>query len=178
MDAIRWVLGEQKTAVLRSERMESVIFNGSGDAKPLGMAEVSLRIQNESGLLPIDYSEVIITRRLFRSGESQYLINGKSCRLKDIVDLTMDTGLGWNSYSVIELPKVEQILNGKPEERRKIFEEAAGITKYKLRRKATFRKLEATEKDLIRIDDIISVDIVSPYRHRSGSFVPRRTASR
>lgn len=167
VDAIRWVLGEQKTAVLRSERMENVIFNGSGDAKPLGMAEVSLLIKNESRVLPLDYSEVIITRRLFRSGESQYLVNNRVCRLKDILDLTMDTGLGLNTYSVIELSMVESILNGKADDRRRIFEEAAGITKYKLRRKATFRKLEATEKDLIRIDDILSeVDKTVRSLHR------------
>jgi len=156
VDAIRWVMGEQRSGVLRSERMENVIFNGSASAKPVGMAEVSLKIENTKNLLPVEYSEVLITRRLFRSGESQYLINGNQVRLKDILDLFMDTGLGPGTYSVIELPQVEQILNGKDEERRKIFEEAAGITKYKLRLKATFRKLEATEKDLLRIEDIMS----------------------
>ncbi len=156
VDAIRWVMGEQKSGVLRSEKMENVIFNGSSSAKPVGMAEVSLRIENNKNLLPVDYSEVVITRRLFRSGESQYLINGNQCRLKDISDLFMDTGMAANSYSVIELPQVEKILNGKAEERRQIFEEAAGITRFKIRRKATFRKLEGTEKDLIRIEDIMS----------------------
>ncbi|MBN1542001.1 chromosome segregation protein SMC [candidate division KSB1 bacterium] len=156
VDAIRWVMGEQRSGVLRSERMENVIFNGSASAKPVGMAEVSLRLENTKNLLPVDYTEVQITRRLFRSGESQYLINGNQVRLKDILDLFMDTGLGPGTYSVIELPQVERILNGKDDERRKIFEEAAGITKYKLRLKATFRKLEATEKDLLRIEDIMS----------------------
>ncbi len=156
VDAIRWVMGEQRSGVLRSERMENVIFNGSESAKPVGMAEVSLTIQNNKNILPIEYSEVVITRRLFRSGESQYLINGNLCRLKDILDLFMDTGVGPGTYSVIELQQVEKILNGKADERRAIFEEAAGITKYKLRRKATFRKLEGTEKDLIRIEDIMS----------------------
>jgi chromosome segregation protein len=156
VDAIRWVMGEQRSGVLRSERMENVIFNGSESAKPVGMAEVSLTIQNNKSILPIEYTEVVITRRLFRSGESQYLINGNLCRLKDILDLFMDTGVGPGTYSVIELQQVEKILNGKADERRAIFEEAAGITKYKLRRKATFRKLEATEKDLIRIEDIMS----------------------
>jgi chromosome segregation protein len=156
MDAIRWVMGEQKSGVLRSDRMENLIFNGSASAKPVGMAEVSLKIENTKNILPVDYTEVLIARRLFRSGESHYLINGNPVRLKDILDLFMDTGLGANTYSVIELSQVEQILNGKPEERRRIFEEAAGITKYKLRRKATFRKLEATEKDLIRVEDIMS----------------------
>ncbi len=156
VDSIRWVMGEQKSGVLRSERMENVIFAGSASAKPVGMAEVSLTIENTKNLLPVEYTDVVITRRLFRSGESQYLINGNVCRLKDINDLFMDTGMGAHAYSVIELPQVEELLNGKEEERRRIFEEAAGITKYKLRRKATLRKLEATEKDLIRVEDIMS----------------------
>jgi len=156
VDAIRWVLGEQKAGALRSERMENVIFNGSKTQKPLGMAEVSLTIQNTRNVLPIEYSEVQITRRLFRSGESQYLLNNTPCRLKDIADLLMDTGVGANAYSVIELAMVEQILNGKPEERRHIFEEAAGVGKYKARRRAAFRKLEATEQDLLRLNDILS----------------------
>lgn len=156
VDSIRWVMGEQKSGALRSEVMGNVIFNGTATAKPVGMAEVSLKIENTGNTLPIDYAEVIITRRLFRSGESQYLLNGNTCRLKDILDLFMDTGAGPHTYSVIELPQVERILNGKEDERRHIFEEAAGITKYKLRRKATFRKLESTEKDLIRIEDIMS----------------------
>lgn len=156
VDAIRWVLGEQKAGVLRSERMENVIFNGSKTQKPLGMAEVALTIQNTKNILPIEYSEVVITRRLFRSGESQYLLNNAVCRLKDIMDLFMDTGMGPNAYSVIELSMVEQILNGKAEERRHIFEEAAGVGKYKARRKAAYRKLEATEADLLRLSDILS----------------------
>ena len=156
VDAIRWVMGEQRSGALRSDRMENVIFAGSASAKPVGMAEVSLKILNTKNILPVDYSEVVVTRRLFRSGESQYLINGNQVRLKDITSLFMDTGMGSQSYSVIELPQVEKLLNGKPEERRIIFEEAAGITKYKLRRKATFHKLEGTEKDLIRIEDIMS----------------------
>ncbi|MGQ9561832.1 MAG: chromosome segregation protein SMC [Candidatus Oleimicrobiaceae bacterium] len=155
-DAIRWVLGEQKAGALRSEKMENVIFAGSKAAKPLGMAEVSLTIQNTRNILPIDYSEVVVTRRLFRSGESQYLLNGSVCRLKDINDLFMDTGMGPDAYSVIELSMVESLLNGKAEERRRVFDEAAGITKYKERRKATYRKLEATEKDLQRLEDIIA----------------------
>ncbi|MFQ5629115.1 MAG: chromosome segregation SMC family protein, partial [bacterium] len=156
VDAIRWVLGEQRAGLLRSDNMQNVIFNGTRTQKPLGMAEVSLTIQNSRSVLPIEFNEVVITRRLFRSGESQYLLNQSPCRLKDIVDLFMDTGMGSNAYSVIELGMVEKILNGKPEERRQIFEEAAGVTKYKIRRRAAFRKLEATEQDLIRLSDIIS----------------------
>ncbi|MCU0642873.1 MAG: chromosome segregation protein SMC [bacterium] len=155
VDAIRWVLGEQKAGILRSDRMENVIFNGSKSQKPLGMAEVSLVIQNTQNILPVEYSEVVITRRLFRSGESQYLLNNNPCRLKDINDLLMDTGLTPDAYSVIELSMVESILNGKPEDRRRIFEEAVGITKYKQRRKLTIRKLDATEQDMIRLADII-----------------------
>jgi len=156
VDAIRWVLGEQKAGTIRSERMEDVIFNGTKTVKPLGMAEVSLTIQNTKNVLPIEYSEVVITRRLFRSSESQYLLNNSPCRLKDIQDLFMDTGMGPDAYSIIELSMVETILNGKPEERRRIFEEAAGVTKYKQRRKAAFRKLEATAGDILRLNDIIS----------------------
>jgi len=154
-DAIRWVLGEQKAGTLRSDKMESVIFNGAKNTKPLGMAEVSLVIQNSNHLLPVEYSEVVITRRLFRSGESQYLLNNNPCRLKDLNDLLMDTGLAPDAYSIIELRMVEEILNGKPEDRRRIFEEAVGLSKYKQRRKLTFRKLDATEQDLLRIADII-----------------------
>jgi chromosome segregation protein len=156
VDAIRWVMGEQRSSVLRGEKMDNVIFAGSTSAKAVGMAEVSLKIENTQNVLPVDYAEVVITRRLFRSGESQYLLNGNQVRLKDIMDLFMDTGLTGQSYSVIELPQVEKILNGEVEERRKIFEEAAGITRFKQRRKLTFRKLEATEKDLVRVEDIMS----------------------
>jgi chromosome segregation protein len=156
VDAIRWVLGEQKAGILRGDRMENVIFNGSKTMKPVGMAEVSLTIHNTKNVLPVHYSEVVITRRLFRSGESQYLLNNTVCRLKDIQNLFMDTGMGPDAYSVIELHMVEEILNGRPEDRRRIFEEAAGVTKYKLRRRAAFRKLEATEADLDRVNDIIS----------------------
>jgi len=156
VDAIRWVLGEQKAGTIRSEKMENVIFNGAQKTKPLGMAEVSLTIQNTRNILPIEYTEVKITRRLFRSLESQYLLNNSPCRLKDIQNLFMDTGMGPNAYSIIELSMVETILNGRAEERRRIIEEAAGVTKYKIRRKAAFKKLEATEADLLRVNDIIN----------------------
>ena len=155
VDAIRWVLGEQKTSVLRSDVMENVIFNGTKNRKPLSMAEVSLTLENTKGILPSEYSEVTVTRRLFRNGESEYLINKNKCRLKDIVDLFMDTGLGADSYSVIELKMVEAILSGRPEERRALFEEAAGIKKYKLRRKEAAKKLETVTADLTRVQDIL-----------------------
>ena len=121
VDAIRWVLGEQKSSTLRSDKMEDVIFNGTRYRKPLSMAEVSLTIENTKGILPTEYAEVMVTRRVYRSGESEYLFNGTPCRLKDIVDLFMDTGMGADAYSVIELKMVETILSDKAEERRRLF---------------------------------------------------------
>lgn len=156
VDAIRWVLGEQKVSTLRGERMENVIFAGSNTRKPIGMSEVSLLIENTNNVLPIEYSEVLLTRRLFRSGESEYLINKTPCRLKDIQNLFADTGMGSDAYSVVELKMVETILNDKNDERRRLFEEAAGITKYKARRESALSKLAATSQDLIRVNDIIS----------------------
>jgi len=155
VDAIRWVLGEQKTSVLRSDVMENVIFNGTKSRKPLGMAEVALTIENNKNILPSEYNEVVITRRLFRSGESEYLLNNTKCRLRDIVDLFMDTGLGSDSYSVIELKMVEAILSGRGDDRRGLFEEAAGIKKYKLQRKEATKKLNDVLSDLQRVDDLI-----------------------
>ncbi|HEX9739267.1 MAG TPA: AAA family ATPase, partial [Ignavibacteriaceae bacterium] len=156
VDAIRWCLGEQRTSALRSDKMENVIFNGTAGKKPMGMSEVSLTIQNTKGILPTDYSEVTITRRIFRSGESEYLLNKNICRLKDITNLFMDTGIGANAYSVIELKMVETILSNKAEERRIMFEEAAGVNKYKLRRRLALRKLEDVKGDLTRVNDIVT----------------------
>ncbi len=156
VDALRWCIGEQKSSVLRSDKMENVIFNGTSTRKPLGMSEVALTIQNDKGILPVDYSEVIITRRIFRSGESEYLLNKNIARLKDITSLFMDTGMGANAYSVIELKMVESILSNKAEERRTMFEEAAGVNKYKIRRKLTLKKLEEVKSDLARANDLIS----------------------
>ena len=136
LDSIRWVLGEQRTSMLRSDSMENVIFNGSQNRKALGMAEVTITIKNDKGLLPVDYSEVSITRRVFRSGESEYFINRNQCRLKDIQDMLMDSGMAPTAYSVIELKMVEDILRENTDERRKMFEEASGVTKYKARRKS------------------------------------------
>lgn len=155
VDALRWVLGEQRPSLLRSSAMSNVIFNGTAKKKALGMAEVSLTFVNDKGILPIEYSEVTITRRLFRSGDSEYLINNTSCRLKDIMELFMDTGMGSDAYSVIELKMVEEILNDKNNDRRRLFEEAAGVTRYKDQRKKTLRKLEETKKDLQRVDDLL-----------------------
>ncbi len=155
VDAIRWVLGEQKTSMLRADSMDQVIFNGSKARKPLGMAEVSLTIENNKQILPTEYAQVVITRRLFRSGESQYLLNKTQCRLRDIVDLFMDTGMGADAYSVIELKMIETILSDKADERRHLFEEAAGVTKYKARRKEAARKLDAAQRDISRVQDIV-----------------------
>ncbi len=155
VDSIRWGLGEQKTSVLRADRMENVIFGGAQSSRPLGMAEVSVHFDNSKHLLPIDYTEVVVTRRLYRSGESEYLLNKNTVRLKDIHDLLMDTGIGAEAYSVIELKMVEDILSEKAEDRRKLLEEAAGVTKYKHRLKAAARKLDATHHDLLRVNDIV-----------------------
>lgn len=155
VDAIRWALGEQRYSTLRSDKMEDVIFNGTRNRKPLGMAEVSLIIENTRGILPTEYSQVTISRRVYRSGESEYLLNRVQCRLKDIVDLFMDTGMGADAYSVIELKMVETILSDRTDERRRLFEEAAGVTKYKHRRKAAYHKLESVQQDLIRVNDIV-----------------------
>ncbi|MBI9072202.1 MAG: chromosome segregation protein SMC [Melioribacteraceae bacterium] len=156
VDAIRWSLGEQKSSTLRSDKMEAVIFNGTRNKKPMGMAEVSLTLVNDDGVLPTEYSEVTITRRIFRSGESEYLLNRQICRLKDITNLFMDTGMSSNAYSVIELKMIETILSNKAEERRNMFEEAAGVNKYKLRRRLALRKLDEVKLDLTRVNDIVS----------------------
>ncbi len=156
VDAIRWCLGEQRSSALRSDKMENVIFNGTAQKKPMGMAEVSLTIENNKGILPTEYSEVTITRRIFRSGESEYLLNKNICRLKDITNLFMDTGIGANAYSVIELKMVETILSNKAEERRTMFEEAAGVNKYKLRRRLALKKLDEVKSDLNRVNDIVT----------------------
>lgn len=155
VDAVRWVVGEQRARVLRSEKMENVIFNGTARRRPLGMCEVQLTIENTRGVLPTEFSEVKLGRRLYRSGESEYLLNGVQCRLKDITDLFMDTGMGAGAYSVIELKMIEEILSDNAQDRRRLFEEAAGITKYKRRRSQTLRKLDGTQGDLERLRDLL-----------------------
>ncbi len=153
-DAISWVLGEQSVRHLRGTKMEDVIFAGSSGRRPLGIAEVSLTFDNSDGTLPIEFNEVIITRRVFRSGDSEYFINKGLCRLKDIYELLADTGLGRDAMTVIGQNKVDEILNSKPEDRRLLFEDTAGITKYKHRKKDATRKLEDTTQNLIRVSDI------------------------
>jgi len=155
VDSIRWVLGEQKTSALRSEKMENVIFNGTSGRSALQMAEVSLTINNTKNILPTEYSQITITRRLYRSGESEYLLNGVVCRLKDITNLFMDTGVASNSYAIIELGMVDDLLNDKDHSRRMLFEEAAGISKFKKRKKETLKKLEDTDADLERVEDLL-----------------------
>ena len=156
VDAIRWVLGEQKSMLLRSPKMESIIFNGTKSLKPLSFTEVSITIENTRNVLPTEYTEVTVTRRLYRNGDSDYLLNQVACRLKDILDLFADTGMGSDAYSVIELKMIEEIISNKSEERLKMFEEAAGITRYKQRRKQTFRQLESASRDLARVDDVLA----------------------
>lgn len=155
IDAIRWVLGEQSAKSLRGQKMEDIIFQGSDTRNPLNFAEVSLILNNENEQLPIDYQEVNITRRVYRSGESEFFINKQACRLKDIVDLFIDTGLGRDSFSIIGQGKIDEILSSKAEERRAIFEEAAGVLKYKLRKNKAVFKLSETEDNLDRVEDII-----------------------
>ncbi|MCR2820750.1 chromosome segregation protein SMC [Lederbergia panacisoli] len=154
-DAIRWVLGEQSAKSLRGGKMEDVIFAGSDSRKQLNFAEVALTLNNEDEALPIDFNEVCVARRVFRSGDSEYSLNGQNCRLKDIIDLFMDSGLGKEAFSIISQGKVEEILNSKPEERRTIFEEAAGVLKYKTRKKKAEVKLAETSENLNRVNDIL-----------------------
>ncbi len=154
-DAVRWVLGEQRVKSLRGDKMEDVIFAGTESRKPLGFAEVSIIIDNEDGRLPVEYTEVQVTRRVYRSGESEYRINGTSCRLKDIQELFMDTGVGREGYSIIGQGRIDEILSAKGDERRRIFEEAAGIVKYKTRKNEAAAKLDKEQQNLVRVNDII-----------------------
>ena len=155
VDAIRWVLGEQKHSILRSGKMEDIIFNGAKNVKPLSVCEVSLTVHNNKGKLPVEYNDVEIGRRLYRSGESEYFMNRTPCRLKDIHELFIDTGMGSDAYSVIELKMIEQILSETGDDRRRMFEEASGINKYKMQKRSTLRKFESIRSDLHRVNDLI-----------------------
>ncbi len=155
VDAIKWVLGEQSAKSLRGKQMLDVIFNGSGTRKAAAMAQVDLTFDNSDGTLSVDQTEVVVSRRLYRSGESEYLLNKQSCRLKDVRELFLDTGIGIDAYSVIEQGKVDLLLQANPLERRQIFEEAAGISKYKVRKREAQRKLERVNQNLLRVQDII-----------------------
>ena len=152
-DAVRWVLGEQSAKQLRGAKMEDVIFAGTELRKPLGFAYV---INNEDHKLNVPYEEVKIARRVYRSGESEYLLNGAPCRLRDVQELLFDTGIGKEGYSIIGQGQIDKILSGKPEERRELFDEAAGIVKYKKRKAAAEKNLEEEKNNLVRVEDILS----------------------
>ena len=155
-DAVRWVLGEQSAKQLRGGNMQDVIFSGTEMRKPLSFASVAITLDNSDHKLPVDFKEVTVARRLYRSGESEYLINGSSCRLKDIQEMFYDTGIGKEGYSIIGQGQIDKILSGKPEDRRELFDEAAGIVKFKRRKNTTIRKLEEERQNLVRVTDILS----------------------
>ncbi|WP_283152239.1 chromosome segregation protein SMC [Guptibacillus hwajinpoensis] len=169
-DAIRWVLGEQSAKSLRGAKMEDIIFAGSDTRKAVNLAEVTLTLDNTNQYLPIDYNEVSVTRRVYRSGDSEYLLNNQTCRLKDIIELFMDSGLGKESFSIIGQGRIEEILSSKSEERRKIFEEAAGVLKYKTRKTKAETRLKETEDNLHRVEDILYEleDQVEPLRMQAS----------
>ncbi|HLI92728.1 MAG TPA: AAA family ATPase, partial [Puia sp.] len=155
IDSIRWVIGEQKISHLRSENLESLVFNGSRTRSASGLAEVSLTFENTKNLLPTEFSTVTVTRKFYKSGESEYRLNDVSCRLKDIQNLFMDTGISTDSYAIIELGMVDDIIKDKDNSRRRMLEQAAGVTIYKTRKKEARQKLDATEQDLARIEDLL-----------------------
>src|SRR6201988_2957942 len=158
VDALRWAMGEQSARHLRGHQMEDVVFAGSDSLPPTGMAEVSIIFDNEDSRGPAEYnnfSEIMVTRRLFRSGESEYAINKVDCRLKDVIELFLGTGIGSKAYSIVEQGKVDELVNSKPEERRGLIEEAAGTSKYKSRKLIAERKLERTQQNLLRVNDIV-----------------------
>ena len=155
-DAVRWVLGEQSAKQLRGGNMQDVIFSGTETRKPLSFASVAITLDNSDHKLPVEFNEVTVTRRLYRSGESEYLINGSACRLKDINEMFYDTGIGKEGYSIIGQGQIDKILSGKPEDRRELFDEAAGIVKYKRRKNTTSKKLEDEQQNLVRVTDILS----------------------
>ena len=155
-DAIRWILGEQSMKSLRGNKTQDIIFAGTQNRKSLGFAEASLVFDNSDGALPIEYTEVTVTRKIYRSGETGYYINKVPCRLKDVLELFMDTGIGKDGYSIIGQGKIDEILSNKSEDRRNIFEEAAGIVKYRTRKQESEKKLERTKLNLLRINDILT----------------------
>ena len=155
-DAVRWVLGEQRVKQLRGASMQDVIFSGTENRKPLSYAYVAITLDNGDRQLNVDYNEVTVARRVYRSGESEYLINGTACRLKDVNELFYDTGIGKEGYSIIGQGQIERILSGKPEERRELFDEAAGIVKFKRRKATAQKKLEDERQNLVRVNDILT----------------------
>ena len=168
-DAIRWVMGEQSTRALRGGKMEDVIFGGTAQRRQTGYAEVSLILDNTSHIFPMEESEVMVTRRYYRSGESEYYINRRSVRLKDVNELFMDTGLGREGYSIIGQGRIDEILSVKSADRREVFEEAAGISRYRHRKEEAERKLVHTDENLVRVNDkIAELELqVEPLREQS-----------
>ncbi len=169
-DALRWVLGEQSVKTLRGSKMEDVIFAGTQARKKVGFAEVSMYIDNSDMALPVEYKEVVVTRRVYRTGESNYLINNNECRLKDIQELFMDTGVGKDGYSIISQGKIDEILSTKSDDRRSIFEEASGIVKYRTRKEEASRKLNSTEATLTRVSDVLTEieNVIGPLEQKAG----------
>ena len=167
-DAVLWVLGEQKASALRGAKASDVIFAGSEGRRAMGMAEVSLTVDNSDGGLPIEFGEVTITRRAYRTGEGEYFLNKTPCRLKDIYELFLDTGVGRESYSLVNQGQIDAVLSVNAEDRRGLFEEAAGIKKYRVKKREALRKLEAVETNLLRVRDIQSeiVGRVEPLRRQ------------
>ena len=155
-DAVRWVLGEQSSKQLRGANMQDVIFSGTQNRKPQGYASVAITFDNSDRHLNLDYNEVTVSRRIYRSGESEYRLNGTQCRLKDVTELFYDTGIGKEGYSIIGQGQIDKILSGKPEERRELFDEAAGIVKFKRRKITTLKKLDEERQNLVRVTDILS----------------------
>src|SRR3978361_820864 len=155
IDSIRWVIGEQKISQLRSENLEALVFNGSKTRSSSGLAEVSLTFENTKNLLPTEFNTVTVTRRFFKNGESEYRLNDVVCRLKDIHNLFMDTGISTDSYAIIELGMVDDLIKDKENSRRRMLEQAAGISIYKTRKKEAKQKLDATEQDIARIEDLL-----------------------
>ncbi|MBQ7370598.1 MAG: chromosome segregation protein SMC, partial [Blautia sp.] len=172
-DAVRWVLGEQSAKQLRGGNMQDVIFSGTELRKPLSFASVAITLDNSDHQLPVDFEEVTVTRRLYRSGESEYLLNGSNCRLKDINEMFYDTGIGKEGYSIIGQGQIDKILSGKPEDRRELFDEAAGIVKFKRRKNMTMKKLEEERQNLVRVTDILS-----ELTHRLGPLERQSEAAR
>ena len=155
-DAVRWVLGEQSAKQLRGSSMQDIIFSGTEMRKPMGYAYVAITLDNSDHALPTDYEEVTVARRVYRSGESEYLINGSTCRLKDVSEMFYDTGIGKEGYSIIGQGQIDRILSGKPEERRELFDEAAGIVKFKRRKATALKKLDQERNNLVRVSDILA----------------------
>ena len=180
-DAVRWVLGEQRVKQLRGSSMQDVIFAGTQARRPLGFAYVAITLDNADGALPIDYREVTVARRIYRSGESEYLLNGTVCRLRDVNELFYDTGIGKEGYSIIGQGQIDRILSDKPQDRRALFDEAAGIVKYKHRKEQTLKRLESERDNLTRLTDIVGelekqIPSLERQQEKAREYLKRRDA--